>query len=68
MTFAHVKAHWLKYYLGVGAVWAAYNMYTYPNQRSIGAGIRLVALWPLDLYQTVTGQTASTALPAATGS
>lgn len=65
MSFAHVKKHWVKYYFGVGAVWAAYNMYMYANQRNVMSGVKLVALWPLDVYQTVTGQTAAPAATAA---
>lgn len=57
MSLGHVKKHWLKYYLVVGAGWTAYQAYTHPSLRTPAYIAKGIALWPLDIYHMVTGQT-----------
>jgi hypothetical protein len=61
----HLKQHWWKYYLGVGGVWTALNLYHYPSTRTVGAVAKEFLAWPLDVYQTFAQY--GTLLPAVAG-
>lgn len=60
MSLAHIKKHWLKYYVGTGVAWAGYSYLTYGDSGVVGI-VENVALWPYQMYQTLTAKVSAPA-------